>query len=195
MRQLKVLGICFIASLGVGALSASGASATLLVLKTKNAGVVSPGAAVEMPLLVFPQGPFGCHPASVHGTLSVNSAAKDKATFPSTEYSTTCEEAGGAHTVDQEHFVATSLELTSKGKFSLTAHITVEEPVPCVYELKRSKGTFKVPEPFVFGNVFVAGKRNAKLSNITCAKTKRFHVFWELRQSELNEYLESELRA
>jgi hypothetical protein len=196
MRQLKVLGICIVALLTVGGMSASVASATHLFLKTKNGGVAPAGTPTRFVFVGAPESPPAfefCEAIFATGTLTVNGAPKDKSTDTEIFEGSHCSEQGGQNA---NWFLGTAaIELTNKGKFTIKAQVKFERVGPCVYEIKKIKGAFTIGGE-VQGKINgVIGKRNPKLSNIMCSKTQKFLFEWYLYNNGNNqEIVESELR-
>jgi hypothetical protein len=162
MRKLNTFGAVLLAAFALVALTASGAMAktkTGLVLTEEGVPVANGGPAYAG----FES--EGCLVRSA-GTLTTNDSSKDKASFTSIQRDGCTEEAAASSI---SGFV-TSAELTTAGTASYKATISVTDPGPCVYAIKK----FAVPLETSGGEVFEHGTVTGKLgkgSSKSCAKT------------------------
>jgi hypothetical protein len=196
MRRLKLLVVSVLALVSIGAMSASAASATHLFLKTAKRGALAPGTPIFVDMFVFPESPPPSETCGAvlisNGSLSANGAPKDKVAVPPETHSAGCAE--GLHSAPID-VALSAIELTKKGKLLMKAQVKIDRFGPCVYELKKVKGTFPLPGS-LRGTVHgVVGKKNSLLSNVACSKTQLFEFEFEIQDNETGELLESELRA
>src|SRR5262249_54838552 len=131
MRRFKAWGVSVVAVVGLGVITASGASAAVLVLKSeglvakkfspaREANFIFPGKCVQL----------------AEGKLVTNSQLTDKLTFKPAIVSE-CgvpgySISGGVRTV--------LLGVSGKAVFDTSPAVTVSEPRPCVYEYSKFKG-------------------------------------------------------
>ncbi len=162
MRRFKAWGASVLAVLGLGAITAGGASANMLVLKTEGIAAKKGSLAREADF-VFPG---KCVQMAEEGKLVANSQSTDKLTFKPAVVSE-CgvpgySISGGVRTV--------LLGASGKAVFDTSPTVTLSEPGPCVYEYKKFKGFLEPPFSVTEGEV--TGILNKKASNILCAKTQ-----------------------
>ncbi len=214
MRSIKMMGISVLALFAIGAFMAGTADATaVLKLSTKGKGLLGAGAAVQASssnlVFVTSAGNLECSENVLSGTLTNNSAAKDKSSVTS-EKSSGKEAEGDCKTttvlgrakITAGDFPWTQ-ELNTKGKGATkgTQKVKFESRfpeagnIPCIFESKKVAQTFKVgkagsPVPVslvVTNQIFKRGKG----SNAACPTEGKLSGTFELTSG--GEAIESEL--
>jgi hypothetical protein len=184
--------ICLVALLVVGAISASAASATVVVLKTKNGGPVSVGTPVTLSLEIGAEElGFACGQEAA-GTVTVNGKPKDKVALPSGELHGSCSSEG----IKLKWSTAlTGIELTGTGKIILRGKASakiIENTNTCTYEIKKITGHLPIPGSVALTLPGIRGKLNKGLSQGTCEeKTQPFSFAIALATTEKGETLET----
>jgi hypothetical protein len=192
---MKVLGASFIALLALGAMSASGASAELPLILKQHGRVVSNGTRIEGAAFLTVQASRCWEWAMLHGTLTVNSQPKDKATFSSDEVELPCEDptedrsnpfgkAVEAIVTNPSGGFIKRIELTSMGHLTVRASPKLTIKLSgCLYEASKLEGNFPIPG-MAHAAIRGLAKLNTRRSHRTCAKRLRVEGYAELANPE-----------
>ncbi|HTZ64238.1 MAG TPA: hypothetical protein VMB51_09045 [Solirubrobacteraceae bacterium] len=217
MRSIRTLGITLLALCALGALMASTAAAKekpVLKLSTKGKGLLSAGAEVKASssnlVFVTSAGDLECTENVLNGTLTNNSAKKDKASVTS-ESSTGKEAEGDCKTstllgrtkIKAGDFPWTQeLETNGKGSTKGSKKVLFESVFPeagnivCIFEASKVADTFKPgaagsPTAVTLTVTNQVFKRSKKGSNAACPTEGKLSGSFELTSS--GETIDSEL--
>jgi hypothetical protein len=157
MRRLSMLGMGLLAAVSLTAVSASGAWAKAALELKHNGAPVANGSSTVAAILVDE-----CVEYS-EGTLTANGTKKDNATLTHALFS---ECAAGTTLTGR----ITSASLSTKGKMSFTAALTLTVPGPCSYSFEKYALMFTPSGGSTFSSGTISGK-GAKSNAKSCAKT------------------------
>lgn len=199
MKRIKTAGPALIAVLGLGAMCASGAWGSDLVV-TEGGVPVSPGTTV------FSHVGFGiAHDNNfnegVFGELVNNSKPADKVTYGAArEFACDNDYTGcpPGWSLSGGGVSAMTLKRTGKVTVEFAPKVVFSEPStpgPCVYGFAKATGTFTIGSLFGFDDAVATGKLDKEDSQADCSKTTRVLVGADLEPGGFSsvEFLATEL--